>query len=307
VKGSHAFFKDLDVRLISPKGTEIVLFKNRCGNYNGNFNLKFDDISQIAFSCPPSNIGTSYRPESPLTPLVGQTSEGTWTLRVKDTEISSGGTIDAFQIEFCAAASINPPFLVNNNTLQIVSGANAVITPELLRVDDANNTHAQLTFILLSVPQNGELRLNGNVLQPGGQFTQEDIDLGHLQFFDNGATNLLDGFRFVATDNEGGFVATPKFNIKREGVGTDEPGKTTLTFGLSPNPATESVWVTFDRPATTDMQIRMFNMGGQLIQSVQLPQGSSRLQLLLSNLPQGVYAVQVESEQGTGVKKLVVK
>jgi len=306
VKGFHAFFKDLDVRLISPAGTEIVLFKNRCGNYNGNFNVKFDDIAQAAFSCPPSNTGTSYRPESPLSPLVGQTSAGPWRLRVKDTELSSGGTIDGFQIEFCAAATINPPFLVNNNTLKIVTGTNAIITPDLLRVDDANNTHAQLIFTLVSVPKNGELRLNGNILEPGAQFSQYDVDLERLRFYDYGARSALDGFRFVATDNEGGFVATPKFNIQPEGVDTDEPGQGALDFGLFPNPATESVWVAFDQPATSDAWIRMFNMAGQLVQSAQLPQGSSRLQLPLAQLPQGVYAVQVESATATGVKKLVV-
>ena len=306
VKGFHAFFKDLDVRLISPAGTEIVLFKNRCGNYNGNFNVKFDDIAQAAFSCPPSNTGTSYRPENPLSPLVGQTSAGPWRLRVKDTELSSGGTIDGFQIEFCAAATINPPFLVNNNTLKIVTGTNAIITPDLLRVDDANNTHAQLIFTLVSVPKNGELRLNGNILEPGAQFSQYDVDLERLRFYDYGARSALDGFRFVATDNEGGFVATPKFNIQPEGVDTDEPGQGALDFGLFPNPATESVWVAFDQPATSDAWIRMFNMAGQLVQSAQLPQGSSRLQLPLAQLPQGVYAVQVESATATGVKKLVV-
>lgn len=307
LKGSHTFFKDLDVRLISPKGTEVTLFKNRCGGLSISYDIKLDDNALSLFTCPPGNMAFSYRPETPLSAFVGENSTGTWVLRVKDTQSSSGGTIDALQLEFCAAVTLNPPFLVNNNTLSLLAGTDATVSSDLLRVDDANNTHSQLLFTLVSVPQNGELRLNGTPLAPGAQFSQAQIDSEALRYYDAGGSNATDGFRFIATDNEGGFVATPKFKIQPMTVGTHEPGQAALTFGLFPNPADESVWVTFEGPVESKASIQVFNTAGQVVQSATVAQGNERLQLHLASLPQGVYIVQVESEAGVGAQKLVVK
>jgi subtilisin-like proprotein convertase family protein len=306
LKGSHTFFKDLDIRLISPKGTEVTLLKNRCGGLSVSFDFKMDDNALSPFACPPGNSGLTYKPEVPLSAFSGENSTGPWTLRVKDTQSSSGGSIDAFQLEFCASVTLNPPFLVNNNPLTLPAGADATVTAELLRVDDSDNTHAQLTFTLVSVPKNGQLRLNGNALAPGAQFTQADIDAGALRYFDAGGSSLEDGFRFVATDNAGGFVATPKFRILPT-VSAHEPGRAALAFGLFPNPADESVWVTFEAPAESDARIRVFNAAGQIVHSATLPQGSERLLLQLASLPQGLYMVQAESEVGAGVKKLMLR
>ena len=307
IKGFHSFFKDLEAHLISPSGTDVALFVNKCGNFNGSFNMKLDDAAVFPFPCPPTNTGTAYRPENALTPFKGQSSTGTWTLRVKDTESSSGGSLDGFQLEFCAAVTLNPPFLVNNNTLTLPAGESKAITEDLLRVDDANNTHSQLQFTLVSVPKRGTIYLGGTPLQVGAQFSQAQVDAGLLSFTDNGSTPASDGFRFVATDNEGGFVATPKFNINLLTVGTDEPGRRSLAFGLFPNPAEETVWIRFDHPMDSDARVHLFNTSGQLLQSATLPAGSSSLQWTLTSLPSGIYAVQVESEAGIGVKKLVIK
>lgn len=306
LKGSHTFFKDLDIRLISPKGTEVVLLKNRCGGLSVSFDFRMDDNALSPFACPPGNAGLVYKPETPLSAFANQNSTGPWTLRVKDTQSSSGGSLEAFQLEFCADVTLNPPFLVNNNPLTLPAGTDAAVTAELLRVDDTDNTPAQLTFTLVSVPQNGQLRLNGNPLLPGAQFTQADIDAGTLRYFDAGGSSIEDGFRFVATDNAGGFVATPKFRILPT-VSAHEPGRAVLTFGLFPNPAEESVWVAFEAPAESDARIRVFNSAGQMVQSAMLPQGNNRLLIQLAALPKGVYIVQAESEMGVGSKKLIVK
>ena len=307
IKGSHAFFKDLEAHLISPGGTDITLFASKCGNYNGAFNMKLDDAALLPFSCPPSNTGTPYRPENALTPFKGQSSKGVWTLRVKDTESSSGGVLDGFQLEFCAAVALNPPFLVNNNTLILPTGESRAITEDLLRVDDANNTHSQLQFTLVSVPKRGTLFLGGTPLQTGAQFSQAQVDAGLLSFADNGSGPSSDGFRFVATDNEGGYVATPKFNINLLPVGTDEPNRRSLTFDLFPNPTDEAVWLGFDQSLESPARVRLLNSAGQLVQSVVLQAGSSGIQLTVAALPSGVYFVQVEGEAGLGIKKLVVK
>lgn len=308
LKGYHEFFGELEARLISPQGTEVILFKNKCGNYNGYFSMGLDDDSPGAFPCPPANNGQFYRAQNPLSPFYGQNNVGTWTLRVKDNAITGGGTIEIFKLEFCTSTTVTPPYIVNNNPLIIQTGVNEVITSGLLLAEDANNTHAQLTFTLLTVPEFGLLNKdNYGMLQPGDQFTQADIDAGLIRFFDYGTTGADDGFRFMVTDGESGFLGTPKFVIAHLGVGTDEPGGNTLRFSVFPNPADNHVWLALDQPADSDARVSVFNTAGQLVQTATLPARAERLQLQLGALPRGVYAVRLESKTGAGVKKLVLR
>jgi hypothetical protein len=285
-----------------------MLFQEKCGNYNGFFNFGIDDAAPSFLPCPPPNNGLSYKAENPLAPFYGQDNTGTWTLRVKDNEISSGGTLNDFKLEFCAAVTVTPPYLVNNNPLLIQPGVNEVITQGLLLAEDANNTHDQLVFTLLTVPEFGILDKNGfGTLKPGDQFTQADLDGGVIRFFDYGINGGSDGFRFTVSDGEGGFLGTPKFVIQPTGVGTDEPTDNALQFSLYPNPAHDAVWLALDQPATSEMRANLFNTAGQLVSTRILPTGTDRLQILLSEMPKGIYAVRLEGAGGAGVRKLVVR
>jgi len=305
IRGNHQFFKELETHLISPTGTDVILFQEKCGNYSGSFNFGLNDFSPSNLPCPPPNNGNAYKPANALSPFAGQSSTGVWTLRVKDNTIGSGGQLTAFQMEFCASVALNPPYIVNNQVMSIDPGSNKIITTDLLLVEDANNSHAQLLFTLVTVPQHGELQNNvGSVLQPGAQFTQADLDAGYVRYFSYGGTP--DGFRFTVTDGEGGFLATPRFVIQPV-VGTEEPGGTGPAFTLLPNPATETVWVALDRPATTNLHVRLFSINGQLLQNAQLPLGADRLALSVNALPKGIYLVRIENATGAGVHKLVVQ
>ncbi|MCB0534247.1 MAG: proprotein convertase P-domain-containing protein [Lewinellaceae bacterium] len=305
LKGYHEFFKDLDVHLISPQGTDLTLWTNKCGNFNGSFNLRLTDAAPGAFPCPPPNTGLAYRPQNALnSAFFGQNSAGVWTLRVRDLNIGGGGNFEIFSLEFCSEVVVNPPYLVNNNMLVLDPGTNKGITPDLLLVEDANNTHSELEYTLLTVPEYGHLSLNGSdPLQPGAKFTQAQLDNGALHFFDYGGSYADNGFRFMVTDGEGGFFGTPKFRIGHMLVGANEPAAAGFDFRLFPNPANESVWLAVDQPMSGDVRVALFNMAGQLMQEALLPSGADRLQLHTAGLPRGMYLVQVQGS----VRKLVLK
>jgi subtilisin-like proprotein convertase family protein len=306
INGYHEYFKDLEVHLISPQGTEILLFKDRCGNFNGGFNFGLSDAAPSGFACPPPNNGSISKPQSPLAPLLGQNSAGLWTLRVRDKVSTAGGNLSAFALQFCQSVEIQPPFLVNNLVMPLPSGANRAVTPDFLLVEDPNNTHGQLIFTLLTVPERGILELNGIQLNPGSQFTQADIDAGSLRFFDYGINTDPDGFRFMVTDGEGGFFGTPKF-IAQPLVNANDLTVQKIDFNLAPNPATQTVWLSFSQPITGSAQVRMYNIAGQLLLEQVMVNGQERLQMEVASLPKGIYVVQVETESGVGVRKLVVE
>ncbi len=304
MQGSHQFFKDLEVHLLSPAGTDVLLFKDKCGNYTGTFNFGFDDSALASFACPPPNNALAAKPASPLSAFNGQDANGVWTLRVKDNVIGSGGNLIGFQLELCSSAAANAPVIVNNNVLQLPGGTNAVISSDLLKAEDANNPAAEVTFTLVTVPHRGELQSSTQgLLTLGDQFTQADINNGNILYYNFGG-NDMDDFRFTVTDGDGGF-ASGKFLIEVGMVGTTAP-LNTLRFDLAPNPASESVRLSFNEALSADTRVVLFSSTGQQLRSWVLAGGALSTVLEIGDLPKGVYAVSVENAQGLGVKKIVL-
>lgn len=308
IQGSHTFFKELEMLLISPKGTEVQLFKGKCGGFSGNFNFGFDDASPTTgLACPPTNLGLIFKPDNPLSKFNGEDAAGEWTLRVKDDSPGSGGQITAFSIELCANTALNPPVLVNNNTLFVEPGNNKVVTTDLLLSTDANNSDDELIYTLMTKPGQGELQLNwgGNALQPGAQFSQAALNSGGLRYFDYGTGAGPDQFCFTVTDGEGGLIVDC-FTIQPFPVGTGEQSRA-LGFLLAPNPATETVRIAFGEPLQADTRIRLFDMSGRLLRDVSLAGGQLTVLLDVADLPEGIYSVIADNAMGSGVRKVVVR
>lgn len=306
IQGSHQFFKDLEVRLISPAGTNVLLFKDKCASYNGAFNIGFDNSATGGFPCPPSN-GNAYIPTESLDAMNGQNAAGTWILRIKDNAISSGGQFTAFELELCSSVALNAPFLVNNNLLMIAPGANAPVSQNLLKVDDPNNGPAEITYTLMTVPKYGDLRkFGGAPMAPGDEFTQEELNNGSVSYFEYGFnTSGSDEFDFSATDGEGGLVSAT-FHIQPLPLDVKEP-LGSINFELAPNPATESIRLQVAEPLDSDSRITVFNAAGQQLRNWTLRAGATSILLDIAELPDGVYAVSVQSEKSRGVKKVVVR
>ena len=304
-EGNHQFFKDLEVSLAGPSGTEVVLFKNKCGSYSGGFRLGFDDAAPQAFGCPPPQNGNGYRPEGLLSAFNGQDAAGEWTLRVKDGQVSSGGQLLGFELEFCSSAALNPPLIVRNEVLQVAPGANAVLDANALQAEDADTPEPQLVYTLLTAPRYGELQRNwAGALHVGDQFTQADLSGGSIRYFDYGPPNPGDSFRFSVSDGDGG-LAAGVFRIQQFPTTVHTPGKG-LAFTLAPNPARETLRVSFDEAPDTDARIGIFSATGQLVQEVPLPAGARTHLLNVGALPAGLFHVVVRSAAAVGVRQVVI-
>ena len=304
VQGFHTYFRDLEARLISPAGTDILLWKDRCGSYNGPFDISFDDGAGAVFSCPPPTSNGEAKPSGSLSSLIGQDATGVWTLRVKDNTVSSGGTLSAFSLQICSDEATSPPFVTVNNVLQPVSGNNAAIDINFLKAEDANNTANQIIFTLVDIPEKGLLLLYGNPMGIGEQFSQADIDNGGLRYGDYGWNAGGDSFRFVVSDNEGG-LETGVFQISALVSTKDIPSG--LAFGLAPNPASDFIRLSLGTPLNSDARVVMYNAAGQQVHTWILGAGTMFMSLQVSDLPEGVYAIAVENEAIRGVRKVVVR
>ena len=304
IQGNHQFFRDLEVRLISPTGTNVLLWKDKCASYNGNFNLGMDDGAPSSFSCPPPNNGAVAKPTEPLSAINGQSAAGTWTLRVKDNAVSSGGSLQGFALRVCSNIALNPPSLITNNPLTLPAGSNAGIGEQLLRVDDADNTPQQLIYTLITLPAHGLLLVNGGSVVVGTQFTQADINSGGLRYYDYGLNQGQDAFDFSVTDGNGGLISGTF--VVQPSVGTIQPGLAT-SFDLAPNPAGSIAVLAFAQPLETDSKVTLYNASGQVVRSWQLSAGVNSHRIELQDVPKGVYAVALENAAQKGVKKLIVQ
>ena len=304
--GQHQFFSDLEVFLISPDGTSVRLFRDRCNNYSGSFNLAFDDASPIIFNaaaCPP-NQGAVLRPNQPLSAFNGKNASGNWIMRVRDNVSSSGGALFEAAIEMCFSASLSAPLLIVNQPLTLPGGTNAPIGADLLLAEDANNSATQLTFVLLSAPQNGILLRNGvGPLQAGDSFTQEDINQGAVRYYDYGTSSSDDSFRFALTDGEGGlvngiFVISPIVGVKAPEI---------QRFSLSPNPSAGPVRLFFEQPLRADSRLTVTDVSGRFLRQARPAEGALTFDLDLGGMAAGLYFVQIENAGGRFTQKVVLR
>ncbi|RXR35340.1 T9SS sorting signal type C domain-containing protein [Flavobacterium piscinae] len=98
---THTWMADLTVTLISPLGTQVQLFSGQCNNRD-NAVATFDDegITLTCQTTTPTITGTLI-PAQPLSTLIGENSEGTWTLRIFDAFNQDGGTLNSWGITIC--------------------------------------------------------------------------------------------------------------------------------------------------------------------------------------------------------------
>lgn len=98
---THTWISDLTVTLISPTGTQVQLFSGQCGNAD-NAIATFDD-NGITLTCQgttPAITGTLI-PAQSLSTLIGENTQGAWTLRVFDAFNQDGGTLNSWGITIC--------------------------------------------------------------------------------------------------------------------------------------------------------------------------------------------------------------
>jgi len=110
VRLNHTFDGDLVLRLVAPDGSSVILSNNRGGggdNFGSGANdcsgtpTTFDDGAATAISAGTAPFSGSFRPDQPLSGLIGTEMNGVWKLRISDTANLDTGTA------FCATLELN--------------------------------------------------------------------------------------------------------------------------------------------------------------------------------------------------------
>ncbi|HQE35096.1 MAG TPA: T9SS type A sorting domain-containing protein, partial [Flavobacterium alvei] len=108
----HAFMSDVEIEIVSPEATTVVIQKSSCGT---NLNINYDD-SGNAISCTSTTL-QNVIPKQSLSAFNGQNPSNTWTLRFRDASSGGSGTLNTASITICTktyvALGTNDLYLTN--------------------------------------------------------------------------------------------------------------------------------------------------------------------------------------------------
>jgi subtilisin-like proprotein convertase family protein len=90
---THTFDGDLNIRLTSPAGTQVLLVGGEGSNGQNFTNTRLDDEAAVSVVGASAPFTGSFRPESPLSTFDGQNLQGTWTLTIQDADLGESGTL----------------------------------------------------------------------------------------------------------------------------------------------------------------------------------------------------------------------
>jgi subtilisin-like proprotein convertase family protein len=118
VKFTHTYISDVQIEVVSPKGTVVKLFDKSCGANDSTLNLIYDDLGGV-LNCG-STASQTVVPAGVLSAFNGENPQGTWILRFKDTGVGDLGTIDSASIQICSSSYTTlatPSFEINDFVL----------------------------------------------------------------------------------------------------------------------------------------------------------------------------------------------
>lgn len=95
---THTWVSDLDITLIAPDGTRVLLTSDLGGSSDNYTNTVFDDAAASPISSGSAPFTGTFRPIAPLSSLNGKAAAGQWKLEVADTVSSDGGTLNSWSI-----------------------------------------------------------------------------------------------------------------------------------------------------------------------------------------------------------------
>ncbi|TXF88260.1 T9SS type A sorting domain-containing protein [Neolewinella aurantiaca] len=301
----YNFVSKLTLTLISPAGTRVVLYDEKCFSTN-RLDLGFDDDAPVAVACPPDDERV-FIPEGSLADFNGEDIFGEWLLEVAVSETGNGaGSIISWDIEFCADVSASNLSRINNTATEVEPLGRSVVLKEKLSVTSDQYNSGDVMYTLTALPEFGNLELYGNVLQVGDSFSQADINGLGLFYESADADADTDDFGYVVTTPDGGYLAVAYHDVLIfDGAIVSNREVSALEAGLSvfPNPVANDLSIRWDVAINRNIDLELFDMNGRLLQSSRVDGAAKAATLNTSALPSGVYLLRIDGAVRRVVKR----
>jgi len=146
-----------------------------------------------------------------------ETTADALLLKVSD---ANGDGIDSILVLITVLPVNDTPYIASKLDVVVAEGGIKVVSSATLVVKDNDNSTDELFFTLVDAPVFGSLTLNGNILETGASFTQDDIDSGRVSYGHNKANNVIrDSLAFTIKDITGASVEKTFLFIR---IGTED-------------------------------------------------------------------------------------
>ncbi len=214
----HTWVGDLRARLIGPDSTSALLFSRPGLPYVGPTGCPGDDLAltlnddalltpddlHIACNTASPAIAGTFQPMEHLAAFQNRAHKGIWALEVRDLEEDDDGQLEAWGLRLCFWDTVPALLLLRNDLLLAPESLPIAIENSLLAIELGGADAAEGRYTLLSLPQHGQLLLNGTPLDVGNTFTQADIDARKLIYRHSGDDATADAFLFDAQNTASG-------------------------------------------------------------------------------------------------------
>ncbi|OAV43862.1 reprolysin-like metallopeptidase [Lewinella sp. 4G2] len=302
----YNFVAELNVRLISPAGTVVDLYKQNCPISTNAIILGFDDDAPDNITCPPDQAIVQ-QPVGSLADLVGERVFGDWILEVEVLETGgSAGAIEDWSIQFCTATTPEAPERIANNATLVPPLARNHILQADLEATSSEFGDRDVVYTLTELPEVGRLLLYGRELGLGDTWRQKDINVVGLKYEHLDDSKDEDFFGFVITTPNGGYLPIVDHDIiiDPDAVVVSNDDVSALEAGLEvfPNPVASELNVRWSAQVNRTIDVELFDLNGRRLQTRRVEGLTGATTINTSTLASGVYLLRVD-----GAVRRVVK
>ncbi|MEM6773057.1 MAG: proprotein convertase P-domain-containing protein, partial [Bacteroidota bacterium] len=288
----YNFASKVKVTLVSPAGTEVILYNENCFGSTNRVDLGFDDDAPVSVACPPDDQRV-FIPEGSLADFNGEDTFGEWVLKVDVSETGgSSGAITSWEIEFCADVAAIAPQRINNNATEVPPLGRNSISSDKLRVTSDAFGSGEVEYTVTALPEAGRLILYGNELAVGDVFQQDDINGAGLFYENTNDEATTDDFGFVVTTPDGGYLAIDYHDFIITEDATVSNGNVSVledNLQVFPNPTAGDLSLRWTATVNRDLSLELYDVNGRMLQQQVINGRVGAATLSTVALPPGVY------------------
>ena len=172
-------------------------------------------------------------------------------------------------------------------------------------ISSCSDSTGQAFYVLLSLPMQGYLQLNGALLAVGDTFPQAAIDTGGLVYQHNGVQVPADSFLYSVFCTSGGSLDSLTFHIQVQLNSSIPEEALSLPIRIYPNPSSDGFSVEVGDAVAVDGRITVYDLTGRRI--AELPVRGNITRVSTDEWAEGIYRVWVTGKEGQrGIGKVVL-
>lgn len=205
----------------------------------GDGTYSIDNTAVTGVNCNDNSSGLTIDSNTGAVSMdIDNSFSGNCGIGVKFSDGKGGNITDVVAVTVTSDPSLIPPQLSLNSTLEIHQGDINVILSNHLKLEDRNNSEAQVIFTLDSVPTYGSLKKSGTILNQGETFDLAQLAGGSITYNHGGAYQPTDSFNFTVTDGTN-TISGSTFNINVLDSRQADQNHTTLVFATNGETTTD--------------------------------------------------------------------